>query len=286
MGYFIIALLPVLGWFDVYYFRYAFVADHFQYLAGIGVLALVTAAAATVIRSCRVQRIVAVAVLAFSVALSAHRAATFHDNETLWRETLRQNPRAFLAHNNLGRILAEQHGQYAEAAGHFREALRLRPNFFEAHSNWGLALIRLGQLREAVEQFQDALWLKPDDAAAHMGLGRAYERLHRPNDAMDEYKSAARSDPHLVEARVNLGALLQQSGRVDDAITAYRAALAIRPDDFAAHFNLGNAYLAQTNRSAAVEHYRSALALASTLGPTDLVLQIQGQLDALERRIP
>ena len=286
VGYFVIALLPVLGWFDVYYFRYAFVADHFQYLASIGPLALVTAGVASVTRSRRVQQAVAAAVLAFFVALSARRAATFHDNETLWRETLRQNPRAFLAHNNLGRILAEQKGRYAEAVERFREALRLRPNFLEAHSNLGLALIRLGRLHEAVEQFQEALRLKPDDAVAHMGLGRAYQRLNRLDDAIGEYESAARSDPHLTEARVNLGVLLQQIGRPDDAIRAYRAALAIRPDDFAAHFNLGNAYLAQTNRAAAMEHYRSALALASTQGHADLMPQIQAQLKALERRIP
>ena len=30
-GFFVVALLPVLGFFDVFYFRYSFVADHFQY---------------------------------------------------------------------------------------------------------------------------------------------------------------------------------------------------------------------------------------------------------------
>lgn len=38
--YFAISLFPVLGFFNVYYFRFSFVADHFQYLASMGPLAL------------------------------------------------------------------------------------------------------------------------------------------------------------------------------------------------------------------------------------------------------
>ncbi len=41
MGFFVVALLPVMGFFTVYYFRYSFVADHFQYLASIGLIGLV-----------------------------------------------------------------------------------------------------------------------------------------------------------------------------------------------------------------------------------------------------
>jgi len=35
LGYFALALLPVLGFFDLFFFRYSYVADHFQYLAAI-----------------------------------------------------------------------------------------------------------------------------------------------------------------------------------------------------------------------------------------------------------
>jgi len=36
--------VPVLGFFDQYFYRYSFVADHFQYLASVGVIALACAA--------------------------------------------------------------------------------------------------------------------------------------------------------------------------------------------------------------------------------------------------
>ena len=44
MLFFAGTLFPALGFFNVYPFRYSFVADHFQYLASIGVITLVAAA--------------------------------------------------------------------------------------------------------------------------------------------------------------------------------------------------------------------------------------------------
>src|SRR5437763_987328 len=43
-AYYVISLFPVLGVFSIYFFRYSFVSDHFQYLASMGPLALVAAA--------------------------------------------------------------------------------------------------------------------------------------------------------------------------------------------------------------------------------------------------
>ena len=44
--FFVGTLFPVLGFFNVYPFIYSFVADHFQYLASLGIIALVSAGAA------------------------------------------------------------------------------------------------------------------------------------------------------------------------------------------------------------------------------------------------
>src|SRR5213079_1177545 len=47
-AYYVISLFPVLGIFTVYFFRYSFDSDHFQYLASMGPLALAGAAVAAV----------------------------------------------------------------------------------------------------------------------------------------------------------------------------------------------------------------------------------------------
>ena len=55
-AYYVISLFPVLGFFSVYFFRYSFVSDHFQYLASMGPLALTGAGIATLLgRFCETQ---------------------------------------------------------------------------------------------------------------------------------------------------------------------------------------------------------------------------------------
>src|SRR4029077_21287623 len=44
-------LFPVLGFLNVYFFTYSFVADHFQYLASLGIFALASAGIAQGIAS-------------------------------------------------------------------------------------------------------------------------------------------------------------------------------------------------------------------------------------------
>ena len=38
--FFAITLVPALGFFDVFPFRYSYVADHFQYIASLGLITL------------------------------------------------------------------------------------------------------------------------------------------------------------------------------------------------------------------------------------------------------
>jgi hypothetical protein len=65
--YFAGTLFPVLGFVNVYPFRFSFVADHFQYLASLGVITLVSAAAAQWINRQRPRRKTAAAAACVAV---------------------------------------------------------------------------------------------------------------------------------------------------------------------------------------------------------------------------
>lgn len=283
-------LFPALGFFNVYPFRYSYVANHFAYLA---ILAILIPAVSLLARFPRAGLLLPalLAVLAF------RQAGDYRNEETLYRATLDRNPGAWLAHNNLGNLLLGQAGRHGEAMAHFQEALRLKPDFWEAHlslgnallampgllddalaeyqeaarlapesertqTNLGEALLRAGRTDEAVAHLQAALRIQPSNAEAHNDLGNAWARMPgHLADAVAQYQAALLADPDFAEAHNNLGrAWAQVPGRLPDAIAEFQAAIRIRPEYAGAHSNLGNALSLMPGRLAdAVEEYRVAL---------------------------
>jgi Tfp pilus assembly protein PilF len=228
-AYFVFALMPVLGFFNVYYFRYSFVADHFQYLASVGPLAACAAGVATVARGHTMPRVAPAALIAGLAVLSWQRCAVFHDNERLWRETVAVSPRAFLAHNNLG-LMDVAAGRLTEGEQRLREALRIKPDYVEAHNNLGLVLAASGRLAEALTHFIEAVRLKPRYAVAHNNVAQALVRLGREQEAWPHYQEAVRLEPSFTAAHDNLARLWLALGQTNAAIAQYQSGLTVTPD--------------------------------------------------------
>lgn len=266
---FVGTLFPVLGFFNVYPFRYSYVADHFAYLAILAVLIPVAAL---------LSRYRASAVLpVLLAAMTWQQASIYRDEETLYRATIERNPGAWLAHNNLGNILLDS-GRQSDAMSHIETALRLNPDFWEAHlskgnvlvgrpggldgaiaeyrtavrmapgserahTNLGNALLEAGQVDEAVAHLQQALRIDPASAEAHNDLGNAFSRMQgRLDDAIAQYRLAIASNPDFPQAHNNLGGALARSGRLPDAIAEFQTAIRLKPDYASPHSNLGKAF--------------------------------------------
>ncbi len=263
LGYFVIALLPVIGFFDIYFFRYSFVADHFQYLACIGLITLVASAGVTVFERNRrrlsgLGRFVAAAVLLMLGVGTWKQDHIYKDLETLWRNTLSKNPNAWMAHGNLGTTLQDL-GNVPEAIAQYEQALRIKPDYIDAHYNLGNTWLQLGNLPEAIAQYEQALRIKPDFAEAHNNLGNALLQLGNLPEAIAQYEQALRIKPDYLDAHYNLGNALLQSGKATEAIAQYEQALRIKPDFAEAHNNLGNALRQLGNLPEAIGQYEQAL---------------------------
>jgi tetratricopeptide (TPR) repeat protein len=258
LGYYAIALLPILGFFDIYFFRYSFVADHFQYLASLGIVGLVVAGVGTVLRQRVPQWAIAVVSISGLGVLSWRHTQVFHDDETLWRDTLAKNTSAVVAYANLGGIFNEKH-LYQEAERYFRQALHLQPGFLEARSNLGLALIEQHRYEEAKQELDEALRIKPDYSKALYGLGHLYYMMKRPAESEDFFHLALLSEPTLAEAYYDLGTLLLEQNRGDEAMKCYQLALALRPDYALVNSNLGKILAEKGNMEDAIRHYQRAI---------------------------
>src|SRR5436189_537513 len=265
-AYFVITLFPVLDFFDVYFFRYSFVSDHFQYLASMGPLALagagvVTAVEKIAIHRLRIQTAATLGILLILGALTFHQSAKYHDLITLYQATLAQNPKCWMAEYNLGLALKDQ-GQLDEAITHYRRAIQIWPDYVEAHYNLGGAYAEEGNIGEAVAEYRRAIEIRPDDADSHNNYGSALRQMKRLDEAEGEYRRALSLRPEYLDARLNLGSLLLQRGRTADAITNLKSAAGLQPNYDVVHLALGNALMKDGQAHQAAAEFDTALQIA------------------------
>lgn len=233
-------LFPVLGFLNVYPFRYAWVADHFQYHASVPLVLLAGASIAWV--GDRASRIaptrVALAVLGAGLlglgALTWQQAHHYRDAETLYRATLAANPASWMAHHNLGRLVSRKPGGLPEAIEHFEAAIRLKPNHARARYSLAVALQRSGRTAEAVPQLEAALRDEPNNpvlvANAHYIIGDILR--HDPArlaEAIEHLKEAAHRKPLVSQVHLTLGQALAAAGRRSEALAELQEALRLQP---------------------------------------------------------
>jgi tetratricopeptide (TPR) repeat protein len=239
-GYYCLALLPVMGFADVYFMKYSLVADHYQHLALIAVAAL--GGGLWWLAQRRWGRAWPTAALAAALALLTLRThlqlQNYRDAPTLYRATLALNPDAWTAHYDLGLLLARS-GRMEEAAGEFREALRCSPGDYpDAELNLGIVLMQTGDLPGSVPHFEAALRMDPHNADARYDFGMALAKSGRIAEAIAQFDEALRLRPSFPQALNNLGILLAQSGRLEEASQKLEEALRIEPDLAEARRNL------------------------------------------------
>ena len=261
--FFVVTLSPVLGFVDYGYMQFAFVADRFQYLAGLGIMAVVIGAITYGVRGLSdswqkgVRVVAAVAIVVLGL-LTWRQASIYRDDETLNRYIIALNPQARDAYLNLGDALYEQE-RYEEALAVTRIAVERRPEHFQAHFNLGATLDKLGRFEEAEIHLRRAIALSPQAQNAYLNLSKVLYEQGRYEEALEAARVAIDQDPDFVEAHFNLGAILNKLERFEEAEVHLRRAIALNPQAPKAHFSLGIALYKQERYEAALEATRVAI---------------------------
>ncbi len=257
-------LFPVLGFFNVFAFLYSFVADHWQYLPALGLIALAAAALTRLLAAGPASlRIGLPALLVVALAAqSASQARAYSDLKTLYHTTVIRNPAAWMAHNNLGNLYRDA-GRLDLAVAHLEAALHVRPDLPKAHLNLGHCLRDLKRPADALAHYRQAAALDPAYAEAHNQLGRTLREAGRPAEALASAETAVRLAPALPDARNNLGMILRDLRRLAEALLQFETAVRLDPASAPAHLNLALT-LAQLGRG---EEALAAYAAARRLNP-------------------
>jgi protein O-mannosyl-transferase len=285
LGYFVVMLAPVLGFVNIYFHRYSYVADHWQYFA----LPAVTVMVSALLAHFKLKPVALVLAAIFAVISFAH-SRVFHDQEILWTDTLEKNPKCWLAMNNLG-FGWQNSGRVDDAFAIFSRSLEIHPEQPEAHNNRGFIYLSAGKLDQAAEEFSAAIRINPRYAPAHNNLAsvcsqkadfdRAIEALRCKGDYQSAYnnlgclmsmrgnhaeaieliRKALAIQPDYSDALVNLGALLNDEGNQKEAVPVLEKAIKLAPENPDGYSNLGNALMALNQVDAARARYNESLHL-------------------------
>lgn len=212
---------------------------------------------------------VALALLSATAVWSRNRV--WHDDVTLYTQTLKTDPDSYVMHMNLGTnyfglhnfaaserelnralelrpaspnvlnalgcVYMEQ-GRLHEAAAVLQKAIALKPTWTDPHSNYGRLLEKTGHDAEALSQFRTAVQVGPLNANARLLLADQLAKLGHDAEAETQYRKSIELGPSL-KAQQNLTDLLMNAGRDSEATAILRKLVVAYPYDSESHLKLG-----------------------------------------------
>ncbi|HST31007.1 MAG TPA: tetratricopeptide repeat protein [Chthoniobacterales bacterium] len=260
-----VMLFPMLSFLNIAYFMFSFVADHFQYLASIGIFTFFGAGAVRWLDRMQGWRRLAaggmgLALLVTLAGLSWAQSHVYQDAETCFRTVIAKNPNSPGAHNNLGTALMDRDA-VDEAIVQFRKAVDLQPDYQLASYNLGAALMKRGDAAEAVPTLKAVLRANPSNAKANYSLGTALSAIGDREQAIVAYERALKLEPDFPDAHCNLANLLLEKNETDGALAHYREAVRLQPENPGAHYNLAVGLVRKGEADPAINELQIALRL-------------------------
>ena len=193
--WYLITLLPVIGFLRA---GEQAMADRYSYVPLIGLFLMLVWLGAELAGRWNggveaAAGVAAVVVCIFSV-MSVTQIGYWRNSYDLFGHALAVVEDNWLAHNNMGILLARQYRQ-GEAIFHFRESVRINPEGAMGFRNLGTAYQSTGNPALAIEAFREAVRINPNDVEAHYRLGYAYLLSGNTDLAYQQYHELMRLAP-------------------------------------------------------------------------------------------
>ena len=286
-GYFVLMLFPVLGFFDMRYAEYSLVADHLQYPAMVGVIALVASGATAVfqrtIASPAARRALATALIASLGLLTWRQAELYRDPHAFWTHTIRLNDQAWAAYGWRAAVSMDD-GRVEEAVDDYTRMVQLEPEDPTAYYYRAVAHVELGQLKRALRDLTRAVELNPDEVRTYYERGKVHLRRGDPGLAVDDFDRVIAREPDHAHAYDARGVCHEKLGQLDDALRDFGEAIRLAPRATNALRHRARLHLRLGRTSEAWADAKSAARLGKALPPDLLEALRQATGDAQSRQ--
>ena len=280
--FFVLLLMPMLGFIDYGYMQFAYAADRYQYLASVGVIVILCSLA--VMGSSKLPLVmrkgmigIAVVVLATFGYLSWQQAKHYENEITLFSHIISLNPDARSAYSNLSGALAD-FGRFEESLENGYLAIESDRKGSGGYAVTGAAHIKLKQYVEAEDVLRRGFEINSKDKSIGVNLGESLRLQARYEEALPYYRHVIKRNPDFVNARVGIGASLYHLKQYEESIEHMKHALSLESTvslTDVIHSHLGLAYMKLDQLESAEFHLRQA----NSLKPNDhLVLRHLGDV--------
>ncbi len=213
-----------------------------------------------------------VLLVVFSIKTYA-QSRTWHNNETLWQNVLKQDPNNGVACNNLGYDYIDK-ADYPTAIALLKKAIENEDSYIEcyhAYQNLGVAYSRSGKNDEAIKSFSTALSRQPAFVEAYFSRGLAYTDIGKYDSAVADFTTIiTKLDTLHTKSYYSRAIAYNKLNMTDRAIADYTSAVRIDPNYGDPYVNRGNIFFAHNSFDAAIADYNVALRIDPEDGNTYL----------------
>ncbi len=196
------------------------------------------------------------------IFLSLTRVSVWKDSLSLWSDTAKKSPGAYLARVNYGVALHDA-GRSDEAVSEYMASMEIKFDSPLSHLNLANIYVLRNKYEEALEEYEISLRYAPKSAQTFGNIANTYALMKNYEEAMKYYKKAIDINPNYAKIQNNYGRALLSFGKYEEALDAFIEAAALKPNVAKFHSDLAKAYSKLGERQEAARE----LILASILDP-------------------
>jgi protein O-mannosyl-transferase len=286
VAYYGITITPVLGLTSFYTMVYTFVADHYQYLACIGIIVFIVEPTAcgmerfrgylvrkqvgkTRFVSERLSRLLlpttasTVLLMALGI-LSYKQSELYNPQEKLWQNTLYYDPTSWQAMLHLA-ALADSHNHPLDTYNKIVLATQ-QPggqNYLALNYLGLFYLKNQHDYSSAATLLTDSLELNPYQSQTICELAQCMEKLDQMNQAMADLQKGLNLMPDNYLLQRSMGELLGQNGQYPAALDQFRKVLQDQPFDAVSRFDTAFTLEQLGQWQEALAQYQQAIEITS-----------------------
>ncbi len=230
-GYYVVTLIPVLGFVQV---GNQAMADRYTYLPSLGpflviglVIVWIQEKANKLHRNGMILKftywVMVICLLFTLLFITFRQMGVWQNSYVLWNHTIARGFESATAYNNRGLSLDEM-GQRDRASEDFNRAIVLDPGNYFAYNNQGVVYGKNVQYEKSIEYFSKAIAINPNHADSYCNLGLSYFNIKQYDLAMTNYSQAIRLKQDFAMAYLDRGNLYVTIGNKALAMADYQRA--------------------------------------------------------------